>query len=376
MTHNLNRHFRPQATEGQGHADWYFPLSGWLLTALVGLEEDAPGTLLHAFKSKSLWRNAVAISLATGALDRPGRFLLRAYGEVDDSEVALPLRVQFAKAICTMKPQHIVEAALGDVPPSLLGSMKKIGWEVLTTPDAYRRLVDLLRASTPEGRFRRRVLEQTNSRRLTDDTLQVIECLDLAILSPLTAAYVSSAAEAHRLNSRLALIRRMVSTVNDAALKESADAMGSRFNASQYAKAWLAKADRLQPLGLPIDDDPDLLRLTPASAEPMGRRFRNCLAGYGLEMAAGATAFFTIESLSVVVVVKFTDSGWMLTGVHTYANGRVSREVLMSVKEKLTGLGVLCILPIAPPGDVALATGAFMRVDALEFDFEGLDPHG
>lgn len=376
MTQSLPPSLRRYAPEGQPDRGNLIPLSGWLMTVLVSLEEDAPGTLLHAFKSKSLWRNAVAIALATGGLDRPGNFLLGAYGEVDDSGAAPPLRVQFAQAIRTMTPQQIVAAALCDVPPSLLGSMKKIGWETLTTPDAYRRLIHLLRASSPEGRFRRRVLEQTNGRRLTDDTLQVIECLDLAILSPLTAAYVSNAAEAHRLNSRLAVIRRMVSTATDAALKESADAMGSRFNSGQYARAWLAKANRLEPLGLPIDDDPDLIRLTPASAEPMGRRFKNCLAGYGLEMAAGATAFFSVESMSLVVVVRITDSGWMLTGVHTYANGRVSPDVLTAVKEKLTELGVLCILPVRPQGDIAVVTGAFMRVDALEFDFDGMDPEG
>lgn len=92
-------------------------------------------------------------------------------------------------------------------------------------------------------------------------------------------------------------------------------------------------------------------------------------------MAAGASAFFSIGSLSVLVVLRHTDAGWMLTGVHIQGNGLVSRGVLEAVKEQLSGLGVLCPLPILPPGDIALATGAFVRVDDLEF-FEGSDIQG
>ena len=112
MNQNLNTYFRPHAAEGQPGREWFLPLSGWTLTALVNLDEDAPGTLLFAMKSGGLWRNAVAVALATGALDRPENFLLRAYGEHDESETAPSLRTQFAKAICTMKPQQIVEASL------------------------------------------------------------------------------------------------------------------------------------------------------------------------------------------------------------------------------------------------------------------------
>ena len=373
MTHNLNRYFPRHAAEGVAGRDFFFPLSGWVLTSLVSLEEDAPGTLHGIVASIPVCRNALAVALATGALDRPENFVLRACGEIDESDAALPVRAQFALAIRSMRPQAIVEAALVEVPPSLMGSLRKIGSEPLNTDQAYRRLIDLLGSTTSEGRARRRVLEQFNSGRLTDDSLQVIECLDLAILSPLTATHISNAAEAHRLNARLRVIRQMCSAASDAALKESADAMGSRFNSGQFARAWLTKADLLAPLGLPIDGDHDFIRINPSTAEATGRRYRNCLAGYGPEMAAGATAFFSIESLSLVVVLRLMDVGWMLTGVHTELNGRVSRQVLETVKERLSGLGVLCVLPVRPQGDLALVTGVFSRVDDLEFGFEGLE---
>ena len=375
MTQSLPPSLRRYVPEEQPDRGDLIPLSGWLMTALVSLEEDAPGTLLHAFKAKGLWRNAVAVAVGTGALDQPAGFLLRAHGELDDSAAAPPLRVQFSQAIRMMGPQQIVAAALVDEVPSLMGSLRKIGSEPLNTAQAYRRLIDLLGSTTLEGRARRRVLEQVNSCRLTDHLLEAIETLDLAVLTPTVAPHIGGSVMALRLNASLGVIRQMCSGATDVELRKSADALGSRFNAGQFARSWLARSDRLEPLGLPIDDAaPDVIRINPAKAEEWGRRFRNCIAGYVNEMAAGATAFFSVETLSVIVVLRLTDIGWLLTGVHGHANGRVSRQVLEAVKERLSSLGVLCALPARPKGHLALVTGIFSRVDDLEF-FDGIDAH-
>jgi hypothetical protein len=372
MTNHLIEHLRPNAATNQPGKDWFSPLSGWLLSTLVALEEDCGGTLLFAYKAGPLWRNAVAVAVATGNLDHhPETFLLRAHGEVDESCDAPSLRAQFATAIQNMKPQHIVEAALDVLPPSLCGSLKKIGNEPLTTAQAYKRLVDLLGSTNAEDRARRRVLEQVNAR-LTDNLLQVIETVDLAILTPTVATSIHDASEAHRLNARLRAIRQLCSTANDQSLRESADAMGSNFNAGSFARSWLARADRLEPLGLPIDDAPGVIRINPAKAEDWGRRFRNCVSSYSHEMAAGASAFFVIEALSVIVVLRLTDAGWMLVGVHTHGNGPVARAVVETVKDRLSGLGILCILPIKPKGPAASAISGFRRDIDWEFEFEGM----
>lgn len=368
-----NLHSRPQAQDGAPGRDWFFPLNGWLLTALVRLEEDAPHTLLFAYKACALWRNAVAVAFATGALERPESFLLRAHGDLDESKAATSLRAQFASAICQMRPQRIVEAALDKVPPSLCGALQKIGFSPLSTAEAYRRLIALLGSTSAVGRARRRVLEQISGCRLTDDILQVVECLDLALLTPTTATQVRNAEEAHRLNASLGAIRRLCSTATDAALRESADAMGIAFDARRFARSWLAKADRLEPLGIPLDRDPDIVRINPATAEAAGRRWRNCLAGYAHEMAAGASAFFAIEKLSVIAVLRLTDAGWLLVGVHTHDNGPISREIVAAVTSRLSGLGVLCIRPISGDAVVASAVGGFRRDIDWDFDFAGLD---
>lgn len=372
MTNHLIEHLRPDAATSQSGKDWFAPLSGWLLSTLVGLEEDCGGTLLFAYKAGPLWRNSVAVAVATGNLNHhPQTFLLRAYGSVDESRDAPSLRAQFAKAIQTMTPRQIVEAALDVLPPWLCGSLKKIGNEPLTTAEAYRRLVDLLGSTNAEDRARRRVLEQVNER-LTDNLLQVIETVDLAVLTPTVVTRIHDASEAHRLNARLRAIRQLCSTATDQALRESADAIGSNFNAGSFARSWLARADRLEPLGLPIDDAPDVIRINPAKADDWGRRFRNCVSSYANEMAAGASAFFVIEALSVIVVLRLTDAGWMLVGVHTHGNGPVPRAVVETAKEKLCALGVLCILPIKPKNPAASAISGFRRDIDWEFEFEGM----
>lgn len=368
-----NLHSRPQAQDGAPGRDWFFPIGGWFLTALVRLEEDAPHTLLFAYKAGALWRNAVAVAFATGALERPESFLLRAHGELDESKAATSLRAQFASAICQMRPQAIVESALDEVPPSLCGALQKIGFSPLSTAEAYRRLIALLGSTSAVGRARRRVLEQISGCRLTDDILQVVECLDLALLTPTTATQVRDAEEAHRLNASLGAIRRLCSTATDAALRESADAMGIAFDARRFARSWLAKADRLEPLGIPLDRDPDIVRINPATAEAAGRRWRNCVAGYAHEMAAGASAFFVIEKLSVIAVLRLTDAGWLLVGVHTHDNGPISREIVAAVTSRLSGLGVLCIRPISGDAVVASAVGGFRRDIDWDFEFAGLD---
>jgi hypothetical protein len=376
MTNHLIEQLRSNAATSQSGKDGFAPLSGWLLSTLISLEEDcnSGGLLLFAFKSGGpLWRNAVAVAVAMGNLDHhPETFLLRAHGEIDESRDAPSLRAQFAMAIQTMKPQQIVEAALDVLPPSLRGSLKKIGNEPLTTPQAYKRLIDLLGSTTSDGRARRRVLEQVNER-LTDNLLQVIETLDLAILTPTVVTHIHDAGVAHRLNASLRAIRILCNAATDKALRESADAMGSNFNAGSFARSWLARADRLEPLGLPIDDAaPDVIRINPAQAEEWGRRFRNCVSSYTQEMAAGASAFFVIEALSVIVVLRLTDAGWMLVGVHTHGNGPVARAVVETVKDRLSGLGVLCILPIKPKGPAASAISGFRRDIDWEFEFEGM----
>ena len=56
MTNHLIEHLRSNAATNQPGRDWLSPLSGWLLSTLVALEEDCGGTLLFAYNAGPLWR--------------------------------------------------------------------------------------------------------------------------------------------------------------------------------------------------------------------------------------------------------------------------------------------------------------------------------
>lgn len=106
----------------------------------------------------------------------------------------------------------------------------------------------------------------------------------------------------------------------------------------------------------------------------MGRDWQNCLAGHSTAMATGATAYFAVADLNVIAVLTRTDGGWLLSGLHGRANFPVSAETAQRVKERLSGQGVICLMPSGPPPELGPIDGAFHSVDELDFAFEGLSP--
>lgn len=349
--------------------DWYHPLSGWLVVEVMRLDEAAPGILRHATKAAPAWRNAVATALAMGIRERSENFLLRANGRVEDRDPD----AQVSEVLVSMKPSDILDAALGEVPPSLLGALKKIGGTPLNTPAAYVRLVEMLRSAEPDARARRKVLEQINER-LDDELLQVVGLLDLALLTPKSAVAIRTATEAHKINARLEVIRRVCSTATDDALKQSFET-SRHFRPGLWIRSWLGRADRLPPLGIPLDDDPTVVRILPVTAQAVGETWRNCLVGQVNLIASGAVAYFAIEDLNVIAVLTRTDEGcWLLSALHGRANFPVHRGVPERVKQRLVGLGVKCYLPAGPPPELEAVAGAFHGVDDLDFAFEGMGP--
>ncbi len=353
---------------GQPGRDWFHPLSGWFLVEMMRLEEVRPGILAFATRAPPLWRNSVAAALSSGVLHSPESFLLRANGEVGDEDAD----AQVADAFMAMKPVAILEAAYAEVPVSLPVILKRIGSGLLHTPQAYVRLIALLESKESEGQARRRVLEKLDAR-LDDELIQVVEILDLEILSPKTAIAIRTATEAHKLNARIPIIRRVCSSATKESLKQSIE-NAPHFRVSNWVRGWLGRADRLPRLGIPLDDDLGMVRITPSTARSMGRDWQNCLAGHSTAMAIGATAYFALADLNVIAVLTRTDGGWLLSGLHGRANFPVSAETAQRVKERLSGQGVICLMPSGPPLEMGPITGVFHSADELEFEFEGLGP--
>jgi len=363
MTPFLERYAARRARPG---IDWFHPLSGWFLVEMMRLEDARPGILASATRAPPLWRNAVAAALSAGILQHPQSFLLRSNGDILDDNTDL----QVADALMTMKPMGILEAAYASVPSSLPVILRKIGSSLLNTPDAYGRLHALLTSNEKEHQARGRVLEKLDAR-LDDELIQVVEVLDLSILSPKSAMAVRTATEAHKLNARVPIIRQVCSKATDESLRQSIDD-SPHFRVSNWVRGWLGRADRLPPLGIPLDDDPSVVRIVPANARAMGREWQNCLAGHTNAMAMSSTAYFALSELNVIVVLTRTDCGWLLSGLHGRANFPVSAEATQRVKEHLSDRGVICLIPTGPPPEMLAIQGVFHHVDHLEFGLEGL----
>lgn len=351
---------------GQPGRDWFHPLSGWFLVETMRLEDARPGFLAHTTRSSPVVRNVIALALAAGILDEKSeRFLLHSNGYVGDEFTD----AQIADALMVMKPALILDAALEVVPSALLSILRKIGSGLLNTADAYVRLYALLTSDDPEHEARRRVLEKIDAR-LDDEVIQVVEVLDLGILSPKTAMAVRTATEAHKLNACIPVIQQVCSGATFDALRQSIED-APHFRASNWVRGWLAKADRLPPLGIPLDDDLGVVRIVPATARAMGSEWQNCLAGHAQVMSSGMVAYLAIPDLSVLVVLTRTDRGWLWTAQFAKANFPVSAETTQRVMERLKSQGVHCFLPVGPPPELEAIAGVFHSVDDLDFRLEG-----
>jgi len=363
MTTFLQRYSQGDCQIGR---DWFHPLSGWFLVSMMRLEDARPGILAFATRASPVARSAIAMALAAGIRDKPETFLLRANGFVgDDSTDA-----QIAEALMAMKPALILDAALETVPPALLGTLKKIGSSLLNTADGYVRLHGLMSSDQPDQQARARVLEKLDAR-LDDELIQVVEILDLAILTPKSAMAVRTATEAHTINARLSVIKQLCSSATDESLRQSFE-HAPHFQSNSWVRGWLRKADRLPRLGIALDDEPGIKRIMPANAQSMGREWKNCLAGHSNTIALGATAYFAISDLNVIVILTRTDGGWLLSGIHGRFNMPVRTETAEQVKGRLSGLGVICLMPVGPPPELAVVAGVFHGVDDLEFGFQGM----
>lgn len=365
MSNFLEQLSRPEGLPGR---DWYHPLRGWLLAEIMSLDAAAPGILRHATSASPAWRNATATVLACGIRDCPQDFLLRANGFIGNESSDL----QIAQALVAMRPPRILEAALGDVPPLFLGTLTKIGGTPLNTPAAYVRLLELLRSDAPDAPSRRKVLANLDSS-LDDDLLQTLSILDPACLTPAAVLAIRTVTEAHKVNARLAVIRKICSTATDDALRQSIE-NARHLRPGLWIRSWLGRADRLPPLGIPMDDDLSVRRIVPATAHKSGQKWKNCLAGHVNAMISGAVAYFEIDDLNVLVVLTRVDEGWLLTGIHARGNLPVHRGVPERVKEKLCPLGVRVFLPAGPPAALEAVAGAFHGVDDLDFTLEGMGP--
>lgn len=360
MTPFLERY---AAGRGRPGIDWFHPLSGWFLVEIMRLEDHRPGILAFATRASPVWRNVVAAALSSSVSES---FLLRINGFLGGESID----IQIADAFISAKPMSILEAAYAEVPPGLPAILKKVGSSILNTSEAYSRLHALVTSDDPEHQARRRVLHGIDTR-LDDELIQVVEVLDLGILSPKSAMAVRTSTEAHKVQGLLPTIKKVCSGATDEALRQSIED-APHFRASTWVRGWIGRGDRLPPLGIPLDFDSGVVRITPATARKMGLDWQNCLAGHVNAMALGCVAYLAIEDLNVIALLTRTDGGWLVSGLHGRANSPVSAETAQRLRERLTSQGAICLMPNGPPPELEAVAGFFHSFDDLDFGFEGM----
>lgn len=332
---------------------------------MADLDVVVPGTLLYATKAGSRWRQAVALAAAQGIFENPTRFLISANGdagpeaswEVTQSEVAMAIRAMNADAI--------IETAVPTCPDGLKGAIAKLGFRLMA-PQDYRDLVELFTSDDAEHRRRTRTLRQVNV--LDADILHGISTVDPVGLMPDVVLRLRTRDAVARFNDLLAMIRSLCSTASDDAIAHSLTAQSGTLRLTRWAGNWLEKADRLPALGGHIDDDPELVRITPENSASIGREFNNCMQTKSVRLASGVWTAWVIKPLDVIAALTKVQDGWLLTGIHGRGNLPVEWEIRARVAEKLRSMGIHAHTPVPTPA--RLDCFGLARWPDFEDDFE------
>lgn len=342
------------------------PFEGWALDALGELDRVSPGLLLHAFGASPKWRQSVFLAIGTGVLLNPDMFLTRANGERPDEHPWKNVQVDLAESLIAMTPRQIIQAALGDVPDGLGGSLAKLGGQPMRHSVDYITLVGLLTSADSGMKLRAKTLLQLN--RLDADLLAAVLELDEIALIPALLSRVRDKSEASRLNRRIAAIRLVASGASLEALRHSLNSQP--FRGHDFANSWLSKADQPPVVHEPLDLHPDFERVTPASAEAVGREFSNCLKHKTGQLVSGVWGAWVWRPGSLIATVTSCVEGPLLTGVYGHANREAPPEHVRMLKKVLQDLGVHCFTRKDVPDELSiLTTGEFGRF-VVDDEFE------
>lgn len=342
------------------------PFEGWALDALGELDRVSPGFLLHAFAASPKWRQSVFLAIGTGVLVNPDVFLTRANGERPDEHSWKDVQADLAASLIAMTPRRIVQAALGDVPDGLGGSLAKLGGQPMRYSEDYISLVGLLASADSGMKLRAKTLLQLN--RLDSDLLAAVLELDEIALIPTLLSRVRDKQEASRLNKRIAAIRLVASGASLEALRHSLHSQP--FRGHDFVDSWLSKADRPPVVHEPLDLHPDFERITPASAEAVGREFSNCLKHKTGQLVSGVWGAWVWRPGRLIATVTSCVEGPLLTGVYGVANREAPSEHLGMLKKVLQGLGVHCFTKKDVPDELRILTMCAFGQFVLDEEFE------
>ncbi len=321
-------------------------ISDWSLEAAIGLDRHHPSFLSFVCCASDVRRQAIFAALAE--LNRIGpqalvtRFVL---SQVDLTSDEIPETAIARALMAPRRSSEVLKTLHGTIPAGFLGALKRLGPDPLPEPALYRLLYDLF--SRPEHRQRAKVLGQISGQ-ITANQIRVLNRLDAVLVHPkiLRRTYQVNAAE--DANAALALIRATVSTVTDAALRQSIEAMRPKADLGDLFGGWLEKMDRpVFPPPIPLDD-PDLELIASGDAlRRMGRLYRNCLAQRVAAVAANTQTFLAWRHgpVAIAELRRLSTGGYVLVQVHGNRNRSLDPSVARAIREKLESYGIPAFAP-------------------------------
>lgn len=362
MDYRQYQDIRSAVVRGRDRQGSLLPIDGWPLPLVAEVETACPGFLLHSFRAKPKWRQAVFLFLAIMGLGRADEFLLRANGSALDQPWPSVLR-ELGQSLMTMGAKEITVATIGDVPNGLAGALAKLGVGPMLSPTHYQILLQLLLGDDLITRQRAKTLLQLH--RLNADIIEVVLMVDTVGLIPDLVPRLGSMDRVHRLNAALKSLRAIAGAEDDA-LRQSLEDRATSFRLHEFVNSWVPSVSSLPPSCAALEAHPDFERVVPASATLVGKRFSNCLSSKVHDLLTGVWSAWVWTPGDLIVTLTEVEQGFVLSGVFGHDNYPPSDEHTSKVREVLAEAGVICLNRASVPD--AVKPLLMRRWDNFELD--------
>lgn len=372
--HENDDHSQASASEITMSAGRLQPIYGWPLNYIAIIEGVCPGYLWKLMATRPQWRHAAFAAFTQGILDNPEPLLNRVHGWIAPHGTWNEMIAEVGGSLLRMRPRAILEAAMGSCPEGFLGLLDKCGFEALPE-DAYARLHAIYASTEPAIRAQKRCLLELPD--FQPGYLEAVETLDPVLLSPGIVRRYQGQEAASRLNGSVSMIRLLVSTADDNAIRDSLEKEERRRFPGWFCR-WLQRADQPLPRKLPTDCLDFLERITPSTARSIGQAFENCLGrdpdGLSTQMVSGVMAMLAWREAGLLIeIVQAEDDSWFVRRVHARQNAEVTREHMRSVREVLAPLGIKVMIAKSSPPELEpllqeLGSWRMPLFDLMDFD--------
>lgn len=305
-------------------------LLGWIEPMLVAHENNAPALLRRVLQSSHLVRQAIYAALAFDHVEQARLPVLKpSRPAMAEPELSLLLR--------DGRASDIIAAVYGVVPQGFLAALERCGASPLR-PAHYLRLF-MMFAMGDE----RKVNALRHIGQITDQSIQVVEELLPVLLDGKIVSRMSSRAKVRDINDSLSFIRRVCSRATDTAIENAIRNLEPHSKVETIIARFVKRADRFP--SQPFEADDELTPLNTVKALTVASyRYRNCLKHQIGRAITGATAYAEFRGSLILELQPLADGGWLLTAVHSHANGLVDPDDERAAKDKCASLGVSHIL--------------------------------